>query len=56
MRNTQPRKIEIFHTQDRQEPFTEWLRSLQRSKPVAEVESTKFKDSQTQLIESDSPQ
>ena len=28
MRNTHPREIEIFHTQDGQEPFTEWLRSL----------------------------
>lgn len=28
MRNTQPREIEVFHTEDGQEPFTEWLRSL----------------------------
>ena len=32
MRNTQPREIEIFHTQDRREPFTEWLRSLRDQK------------------------
>ena len=32
MRNTHPREIEIFHTQDRQEPFTEWLRSLRDQK------------------------
>ena len=28
MRNTHPREIEIFPTQDGQEPFTKWLRSL----------------------------
>ena len=28
MRNVNPRQIEVFHTQDGREPFTEWLRSL----------------------------
>lgn len=28
MHNTYPREIEVFQTQDGQEPFTEWLRSL----------------------------
>ena len=32
MRNTHPREIEVFQTQDGQEPFTEWLRSLRDQK------------------------
>ena len=32
MRNTHPREIEVFQTQDGQEPFTEWLRSFRDQK------------------------
>lgn len=37
MRNTHPREIEIFRTQDRQELFTEWLRSLRDQKTRGRV-------------------
>ena len=38
------------------EPLKDDKDAISDTEPVAEVESTKFEDSQTQLIESDSPQ